>query len=163
VSEAQGFGNSSIEPLRVVRDRSVIAADDDPTATPVRELVLRFYHRLWNEWDDAAVEQTLAPNITFRGSLGQTTVGRDGWRGYRDDIRRAAPDFHNEVLDVIATDNRAAVQLRFTGTHLGSILGIPATGRAFAYAGAAFFATANGLITDIWVLGDLEALRHQLR
>jgi steroid delta-isomerase-like uncharacterized protein len=140
----------------------VISANDDQPPTPARDLVLRFYHRLWNEWDDAAVEETLAPDITFRGSLGQTTVGRDGWRGYRDDIRRGAPDFHNEVLDLIAAFDRAAVRLRFTGTHRGPILDIPETGRAFTYTGAAFFTTANGLITDIWVLGDLDALRQQL-
>jgi steroid delta-isomerase-like uncharacterized protein len=141
----------------------VIADNDaDQPPTPARDLVTRFYHRLWNEWDDAAVEDTLAPGITFRGSLGQTTVGRDGWRSYRDHIRRGAPDFHNEVLDLIAADDRAAVRLRFTGTHRGPMLGIPATGRAFTYTGAAFFTTANGLITDIWVIGDLDALRQQL-
>lgn len=140
----------------------MIAANDDQPPSPARDLVLRFYQRLWNAWDDAAVEETLGPDITFRGSLGPTTVGRDGWRGYRDDVRRGAPDFHNEVLDLIATGDRAAARLQFTGTHLGAILGIPATGRAFAYTGAAFFTTANGLITDIWVLGDLDALRQQL-
>jgi steroid delta-isomerase-like uncharacterized protein len=141
----------------------VIAFNDDQPRTPAGGLALRFYHRLWNEWDDTAVEDTLAPDITFRGSLGQATIGHAEWRSYRDGIRGVAPDFHNEVLDLIATDDRAAVGLRFTGTHLGPILGIPATGRAFAYAGAAFFTTANCLITDIWVLGDLDALRQQLR
>jgi steroid delta-isomerase-like uncharacterized protein len=139
----------------------VIADNDDQPPTPAGDLVTRFYHRLWNEWDDGAVEDMLAPDITFRGSLGQTTVGRDGWRGYRDLVRRGAPDFHNEVLDQIATDDRAAARLRLTGTDRGAPLGIPATGRTFTYAGAAFFTSASGLITDIWVIGDVDALRQQ--
>jgi steroid delta-isomerase-like uncharacterized protein len=134
----------------------------DQTPAVVCDLVTRFYRRLWNEWDDAAVGDTLAPGITFRGSLGQTTVGLDGWRSYRDQIRRAAPDFHNELLDLIATDNRAAARLRFTGTHRATLIDIPPTGRVFSYTGAAFFTVANGLITDIWVLGDLDGLRQQL-
>jgi predicted ester cyclase len=52
--------------------------------------------------------------------------------------------------------------LRFSGTHRGPILGIPATGHAFSYTGAAFFTAVSGLITDIWVIGDLDALRQQL-
>lgn len=127
------------------------------------DLVTRFYNRLWNNWDDAAVDDTLAVGITFRGSLGQRTVGREQWRGYRDQVRAAAPDFHNEVLDLIATDTRAAARLRFTGTHLRPLLDIPATGRRFSYTGAAFFTVTDRLITDVWVIGDLDSLRRQLR
>jgi hypothetical protein len=29
-------------------------------AEVARELVTRFYHRLWNEWDDTAVDDTLS-------------------------------------------------------------------------------------------------------
>lgn len=126
------------------------------------DLVRRFYERLWNEWDNAAVDDTLAPDITFRGSLGTSTTGRDQWRAYRDQIQRGAPDFHNEILDLVSDGHRAAARLRYSGTHLGPLLGIPATGRQFVYSGAAFFTTADDLITDIWVLGDLDTLRRQL-
>lgn len=128
----------------------------------VRALVRRFYDRLWNEWDDAAVEDTLAANVTFRGSLGTRTSGRSEWRAYRDEIRCAASDFHNEIVDLIIDGNRAAAQLHYSGTHCGPLLGIPATGREFSYAGTAFFTAADGLLTDIWVLGDVEDLRRQL-
>ena len=129
---------------------------------PIRDLVLRFYHRLWNEWDDTAVDNTLAPGLTFRGSLGHRTIGRDGWRTYRDEIRCGAPDFHNEVLDLLTEEPRAAARLRFSGTHLGPLLGTAATGRPFSYVGAAFFSSSANLLTDIWVLGDIDHLRRQL-
>ena len=126
------------------------------------DLVRRFYERLWNEWDDDAVDDTLAPDITFRGSLGTSTTGRDQWRAYRDQIRRSAPDFRNEILALVSDSHSAAARLRYSGTHLGPLLGIPATGRRFAYSGAAFFTTADDLIADIWVLADLDNLRRQL-
>jgi hypothetical protein len=53
----------------------------------ILHLVSEFYERLWNAWDDEVVGPTLAPGFTFRGSLGQRTSGRDGWRAYRDLIR----------------------------------------------------------------------------
>jgi SnoaL-like domain len=61
-------------------------------------LVRRFYEQLWNNWDDAAVDYTLAPGFTFRGSLGQQTTGRSGWRAYRDHVQRGSSDFHNEII-----------------------------------------------------------------
>lgn len=126
-------------------------------------LVRRFYERLWNGWDDEAVDRTLAPEFTFRGSLGQETTGRDGWRAYRDRIRRGSADFHNEIVTLVVDGDNAAARLRYTGTHTGELLGRAPTGRAFSYTGAAFFAASDGLLTDAWVLGDLEHLREQLR
>ncbi|MCU0278364.1 MAG: ester cyclase [Candidatus Nanopelagicales bacterium] len=132
---------------------------------PVRathDLVVRFYDQLWNSWDDAAVDAVLAVQFRFRGSLGQHTVGRDGWRHYRDGIRAAAPDFHNEIVELIADGDRAAARLLYTGTHSGNLLGHPPTGRRFRYAGAAFFKASEGQLVDAWVLGDLADLTRQL-
>lgn len=108
------------------------------------------------------VEEILSADFVFRGSLGDEVRGRDGWRTYRDKIRTGSPDFHNEVVDLVVADERAAARLRYTGHHRGELLGYPATGRAIAYDGAAFFATADGRLTEVWVLGDLAALRAQL-
>lgn len=128
----------------------------------VAALVRAFYERLWNVWDDAAVDDVLAGGFVFRGSLGQETVGRDGWRGYRDQVRAAAPDFTNEVVELIVEGDRAAARLRYSGTHRGLMLGLAGSGRSFAYDGAAFFQASGGLLVRAWVLGDLAELRRQL-
>lgn len=128
----------------------------------IEELIRRFYERLWNAWDDTAVEQTLAEDFTFRGTLGTQTLGRHGWRDYRDTIRRGAPDFTNEIVDVVTDDEHGAARMRYRGTHRGPLLGLPGTGRVFTYDGAAFFYARSGLLTHTWVLGDLESLRRQL-
>jgi steroid delta-isomerase-like uncharacterized protein len=130
--------------------------------TSIEELVRRFYADLWNRWDDEAVEHVLTDDFAFRGSLGTKTRGPDGWRSYRDTVRSACPDFHNDIVELIADGDRAAACLRYTGRHDGPLLGIPATGRRFEYAGAAFFASRRGRLASAWVLGDLEGLRRQL-
>jgi steroid delta-isomerase-like uncharacterized protein len=130
--------------------------------TDVSALVHGFYDVLWNAWDDDAVEETLHPDLRFRGSLGQETVGLDEWRGYRDGVRRGSSDFHNDVVDLVAHDDRAAARLVWSGTHDGHLLGIEATGRRFSYSGAAFFTARDGLLAEIWVVGDLAGLRDQL-
>lgn len=126
-------------------------------------LVRRFYDDLWNRWDDTAVEEVLAGDFTFRGSLGTQTRGRDGWRAYRDTIRRGSPDFHNEIIELVTDGQHAAARLSYTGHHAGPLAGLAATGRRFEYAGAAFFTAREGRLASAWVLGDLDGLRRQLR
>lgn len=125
-------------------------------------LVRQFYEDLWNRWDDEAVDDLLADDFTFRGSLGTETKGRAEWRSYRDAIREGSPDFHNEVVTLVAQGDEAAARLLYTGTHSGRLAGLPATGRRFSYAGAAFFSGHRGRLTSAWVLGDLAALHEQL-
>jgi steroid delta-isomerase-like uncharacterized protein len=125
-------------------------------------LVRRFYERLWNNWDDAAVDRTLAPQFAFRGSLGDVISGREEWRSYRDKVRAGSSDFHNEVVELIVDGERAAARLRYSGTHDGPLLGVPASGRRFSYAGAAFFTATDGRLVSAWVLGDLVTLERQL-
>jgi predicted ester cyclase len=130
--------------------------------TDAGALVHRFYGDLWNAWDDVAVPEVLHPRLRFRGSLGQVTTGLDEWRSYRDGVRRSAPDFHNEVVDLVVAGERAAARLEWSGTHSGALLGIAPTGRRFRYHGAAFFSVTDGLVSDVWVVGDLGPLRAQL-
>jgi predicted ester cyclase len=133
-----------------------------PIVNSVSDLVHRFYDDLWNRWDDALVPALLSPGFEFRGSLGTSTIGLDGWRGYRDTIRAGSSDFHNTVVTLVCEGDVAAARLIYSGTHTGPLLGRPATGRRFEYAGAAFFTSSDGRLTSAWVLGDLTALRDQL-
>ena len=93
---------------------------------------------------------------------GSGDPGRDGWRAYRDQIKQGSSDFHNDVVYLVASGERAAVRLRYTDTHTGPLLGVAATGRVFGYDGAAFFTAQDGLLVGAWVLGDVEGLRRQL-
>jgi steroid delta-isomerase-like uncharacterized protein len=126
------------------------------------QLVEAFYSTLWNRWDDAAVDDVLAEDFTFRGTLGNQTRGRDGWRAYRDLVRAGSSDFHNDVRSLVVDGDQASARLLYTGTHDGTLAGMAATGRRFTYAGAAFFTARDGRLADAWVLGDLAALRAQL-
>lgn len=125
-------------------------------------LVRRFYDDAWNRWDNDVIDELLAEDFEFRGSLGDEVRGRDEWRAYRDRVRHAVPDFHNEIIDLVSAPGRAAARLRYTGHHQGVLLGRHGRGQPIAYDGAAFFACTRGRLTSGWVLGDLDALRRQV-
>ncbi len=62
----------------------------------------------------------------------------------------------------MAQEGRAAARPMFSGAHQATFRGVPATGRRVSWAGAAFLSFDGYLISDLLVLGDLQALDRQL-
>jgi steroid delta-isomerase-like uncharacterized protein len=136
--------------------------DEPPHLRENRNLVRRYYQDLWNAWNLSVADDILAEDFRFRGSLGLETCGRSGFIGYVRTIRQAFPDFHNQIVQIIAEDNRVVARLNYSGTHRGRIFEIDATGRRFSYDGVAIFASGGGQLISGWVLGDRCALLDQL-
>ena len=129
-----------------------------------RALVRRFYGEVWNGWDEAAARTILTPNFEFRGSLARSTHGIEAFLQYVGLVREAFPDFHNEILELVADEAEPslAARLVYRGTHRGPLLGRPASGHRIEYAGAAFLRCAGGRLASVWVLGDLQGLLEQI-
>jgi predicted ester cyclase len=67
------------------------------------------------------------------------------------------------IEDLVIEEDRAAARMTFSGRRQGRLLGPEPTGRLRQLGGAAFFKTKDGRISDLWALGDLDALKRQLR
>ena len=130
-------------------------------ATP-RDLVERFYNVVWNRADEAEARKILSPDFRFRASLGPELRGPGGFIVYLRSVHAALGNFTCTIEELIATEDRAAARMSFRGTHRGRFFGVEATGREIRWSGAAFFAASGGKITELWVLGDIEAVRRQL-
>jgi steroid delta-isomerase-like uncharacterized protein len=74
-------------------------------------------------------------------------------------IKRAFPDLHVRIDDVVAAGDQVAVRLTFRGTHQRDYLGLPATGRAIEYVSHEFYRIAGGLIAEEWICSDSCAER----
>ena len=127
-----------------------------------KQLVERFYHQVWNNADAARAREILHPGFRFRGSLGSEKRGPEGFIAYMQAVHTALANYTCVIEDLVTTDDRAAVRLTFHGEHQNEFFGVPATGRRIEWAGAAFFTCDGGRITELWVLGDLDAVRQQL-
>ena len=123
-----------------------------------REVVVRFYRELWNAWRLELVDEIVAPEVRFRGSLGQTCEGRAQFRSYVEDVRRAFPDWHNSIDELIPCADRVVVRLTCTGTHLGRLGQLEATGARVSYVAVAILAITGGQIREGWVVGDTQEL-----
>ncbi|MBU3717532.1 MAG: ester cyclase [Actinobacteria bacterium] len=129
----------------------------------VRDLVRVFYEKFWNEVDLEKADEILHPDVTFRGSVGLGARGRREVCDYVPMVTTALSGYRCDVESLIADGDSAAAKVRFSGIHTGDFLGHPPTGRRVEWIGAAFFTADESKLRDIWVLGDLESLRSQLR
>jgi predicted ester cyclase len=127
-----------------------------------RRLVERFYGEVWNKADEAVAAEILDPGLRFRSSLGLELAGLAEFIGYMRSIHAALADYNCVIDDLIVTERRAAARLRFCGVHRGLFFGVAPTFREITWGGAAFFTTDRGVITELWVLGDVDAVKRQL-
>jgi predicted ester cyclase len=133
-----------------------------PTTEDNKALIRRYYEDLWNRWNLVTADEIIAAGIRFRGSLGVTVAGIDGFKEYVATVRAAFPDFHNTVEELIAEGDQVVARLTYRGTHRGPLFGIAPTGTAVSYVGIAIFRIADRQIAEGWVLGDTLGLMQQL-
>jgi predicted ester cyclase len=127
-----------------------------------RDLVESFYRDVWNAKDEAVAREILSETFRFKGSLGPVRTGRDAFLEYWRAVHAALGGYHCEIVDLIATEGRAAARMRFSGRHQGVFFGVAASGKPLAWDAAAFFATDRSQIVELWVLGDIDGLKAQL-
>ncbi len=121
-----------------------------------QSVVRRFHDELWNLSNLAVADEILSPDLRFRGSLGYTSVGIDGFKTYFEQARQAFPDLHGEVHELIDAGDVVVARVTWSATHAGEIFGIAATGKRWSYDAVGIFRLADGAITEAWVLGDTQ-------
>jgi steroid delta-isomerase-like uncharacterized protein len=122
------------------------------------DLVKQFYERIWNAGDLAAAAELLAADFLFRGSLGTELTGREAFKEYVRSIRGALGDYRCDIIECVAEGDRAFARMRFSGRHVATFRGYAPTGKEVSWLGAASFRFGGGVITELWVLGDLAGL-----
>jgi steroid delta-isomerase-like uncharacterized protein len=125
-------------------------------------IVERFYRELWNSWDLSVADEILSEDLRFRGTLGSTLEGREAFKAYVETVRRAFPDWHNRIDEVIACGDRVITRMTWSGTHEGVLAGVEPTGARVEYVGAAIFRISVGRIEEAWVVGDTQELWRAL-
>jgi steroid delta-isomerase-like uncharacterized protein len=125
-------------------------------------LVRRFYAEVWNRRSAEVAREILAPDFAFRGSLDAVRTSAEGFIDYMHKVHDALGGYTCTIVDLVASGDRAVACLDFHGVHRGPFFGVPATGREIRWAGAAFFREDGGRLVELWVLGDVDAVKKQL-
>ena len=128
----------------------------------LRTQVERFYSEIWDRHDKEAIPQLLHEDFTFRGSLGQEKRGHAGFGEYVDMVHAALSHYQCTIEQLVVEPPRAFARMRFEGVHVGPFMNFEPSGKPVRWCGAALFTFEDGLIADVWVLGDIKGLEAVL-
>lgn len=128
----------------------------------LKTVVDKFYADVWNKHDKSAIPSLLQSDFTFRGSLGQCKTGHSEFADYVDFVHQALGAYQCDILDLVAEGNQCFARMRFSGTHRSDFFGFKPTGKKVEWVGAALFTFRDGLVADLWVLGDVHGLLQLL-
>jgi predicted ester cyclase len=107
---------------------------------------------LWNE--------IMAEDFVLHHPLLQ--AGRSNYADAVATLWAGFPDLHEEVLDLVAEDDRVVARYVERGTHTGRFLGLAPTGRAYAKHGFVLYRMANGQLAEAWIQEDDQGYQQQL-
>ena len=90
----------------------------------------RYFEEVWNQGKLEVLDELLSSTyINHTPSVGNPPPGPDGLKPIVAAIRRAFPDLHYTIEDVIVGPDSVVIRTTMTGTHEGDLFGIAPTHR----------------------------------
>jgi steroid delta-isomerase-like uncharacterized protein len=77
-------------------------------------------------------------------------------------MRAAFPDMHWVAEEMVAEGDTVVTRFRWTGTHRGEFLGVPATGKSVVVKGVVMDQLADGKMSKSRILMDSLGMMQQL-
>jgi steroid delta-isomerase-like uncharacterized protein len=143
------------------RPDDVLMTTDRVTAN--KQLVEAFIQELFTEGDLAAFDRYLDPGfINHDPPFPGAPEGPDGMRQAAMMFRRALPDWHSDLDQLVAENDIVVERFTASGTHRGELMGVPATGRTIRLPGVNIFRIHHGKIVERWGRLDELGLLRQL-
>lgn len=117
---------------------------------------------IWSEGDISRVSEFYADHIVGHYPLTEWSDGIEGVRELATTIRQGFPDYHEQIDELLCAGDKVIVRLTITGTHLGSLYGLPATRNRVTFTDVTVCRIENGKIAEQWGLSDHFTLYLQL-
>jgi steroid delta-isomerase-like uncharacterized protein len=133
----------------------------------LKAAVREFYDRGWNRGDLSVIGELFAPEYRDHDAAAQTgKSGLDAARRFIETFRAAVPDLHVEIEDQYVEGSTVTTRWTATGTHEGTLMGVPATHRRVEVSGISIdrfdeqgrFAEGWGNWDEIGLLRQIGAL-----
>ena len=127
-------------------------------ATTVR----RFVDEVITQGDMDAAAQFVWEDVVEQVPLPGQGPGLEGLKDVLRGMRAGFPDLVFAIQEQVSEGDKVASRFEWTGTHRGTFMGIPATGRAVRVWGVVIDRLEEGRIKDTRIIMDTLGLMMQL-
>jgi predicted ester cyclase len=115
-----------------------------------------------NQWDPAIFNELFLKDAADRNPLAGQPPSVEGIKASHIIYKRAFPDSHLSVEDIVAQGDKVVVRWILRGTHSGDFLGVAPTGRRVRVSGMDMYRLSEGKVAEWWHAGNSEAIKQQL-
>jgi predicted ester cyclase len=121
-----------------------------------KALVRRLVEEGWRDPD--VLDEIVAPDFVWH----HDPEGREAYKGAWSGWFAGLPDCRIVIADMVAEGDRVVIRCEFSGTHTGTLWGIPPTNNKVSFEGFHAFRIAGGKIVEQWLKWDMMGLFRQL-
>lgn len=117
----------------------------------LKAIARRWIEEGWQKGNAAMVDELHASHFVDHDSAGRTS-DREGFKEGIIQLYAAFPDFHAVIEDLVvdAAAMKVAVRWEANGTHQGTFMGIPPTGKSIAFQGIEIIHLEDERIVERW-------------
>lgn len=124
--------------------------------------IVRRYQEIYNSNDLEALGEVVSDNILTPKIMSGIPTGMEGAKAAHRIMLAGFPDYQTIIDDLVAEGDKVAARITMSGTHTGSFMGIPGTGKHVSFTGMYIARIADGKIVEHWGEEDGVSLLQQL-
>ena len=118
-------------------------------STQENRTIARRFIQVWGKGDLDIIYELAAPSLSVQyPAMPQVIRGSKAFRKVMENFRSAFPDSDLHIEEEIAEDDKVVIRWSFSGTHQGSLLGIPATGKKVKWTGITIYQIVDGKVME---------------
>ena len=111
--------------------------------------IARRFIQMWGDGNLDVIDELAAPSLVVRyPTIPQVIQGSREFRHVIAGFRSAFPDSALRVEEEIAGGEKVVLRWTFSGTHKGSFLGVPATGKRVTWTGITIYRIVDGSVVE---------------
>jgi steroid delta-isomerase-like uncharacterized protein len=127
-----------------------------------KAFIRQIVDELQNQHDLSAIDRYVSPAFVDHTAFPGTPNDRDGAKMFFKAFFEGVPDLRVEIHEQAAEGSKVFTYKTFHGTHTGTLMGIPPTGKTFSVDLIDILTVVDGQITEHWVVMDQLGLLQQL-
>ena len=143
----------------------IAAQDATPVGSPIAgdpESIVRAFYEPFNTGDTSIYDTILAEDWADHPLAPGQQPGRAGFAPIVAGFREVFSDLSITNDDVLVAGDKVAVRSTGRGTHQGTLLGIPPTGKQVEFMAIDIHRIENGQIAESWHIEDYLSVIFQL-
>ncbi|WP_163999288.1 ester cyclase [Pyxidicoccus caerfyrddinensis] len=122
----------------------------------------RFVEEVINQGNLEPIDDLFSPDYVDHSLPPGAPPGRDAVRMIPSLFRGGFPDVHFSIERLVGEGDLVASHVMGRGTHQGTFMGVPASGKQATWASLGIFRVVGGKIVEHWGVPDLAGLMRQI-